>query len=72
MQAGVPLLRCLETSQAVVRGACLQKQLQSVHGRVRDGERFGASLAREGGLCHRCYFPLWRQGKKRGSFQRSY
>jgi len=50
MQAGVPVLRCLETSQAVVRGVRLQKQLHNVHGRVRDGERFGASLAREGVL----------------------
>lgn len=48
MQAGVPLLRCLETSQAVVRGSYLQKQLHNVYGRVRDGEHFSISLAREG------------------------
>lgn len=71
LQAGVPLLRCLETSQAVVRGACLQKQLQSVHGRVLDGERFGASLAREGVLPP-LLLSFMETGKKRGSFQRSY
>lgn len=47
MEAGVPLLRSLDTSQAVVVSPSLQRQLGRVQGRVRDGDGFARSLARE-------------------------
>lgn len=47
MQAGVPLLRCLETSQCVVRSAHTREQLERARARVHDGCSLARALSQE-------------------------